>query len=325
MREHVTITLSLALGFANMLMVSAAHGDFPDKPIEFVIPFAAGGGADIEGRTLAEEMSDILGVPVVPVNKAGAGGAVAYTYVKNATPDGYTVVWNSSSILTVTNLGNVPFEHDAMDHIGRIEYQPMVFAVSSRAPWSDFNAFMDDCRANPNRFKVANSGTGSGTHLGALSLMSASGCEVVHLPIGIQRRNGSVLSGEADAMMAPLTGAMSLAKANRLNLLVTLSSGRNPVIPDVPFAAELGLEVEFDLFRGLSVPENTPAEVKAQLADAMVQAGASEAFMDLAGEVGFTVDPLTVEAFEALLLIEDARVKAIVRDAGLDQPDAVEN
>ena len=319
MREHVTITLTLALGLANMLVVSAAFGDFPEKPIEFVIPFAAGGGADIEGRTLAEEMSDILGVPVVPVNKAGAGGAVAYTYVKNAAPDGYTVVWNSSSILTVTNLGNVPFEHDAMDHIGRVEYQPMVFAVSSRAPWSDFNAFMDDCRANPSRFKVANSGTGSATHLGALSLMSASGCEVVHLPIGIQRRNGSVLSGEADAMMAPLTGAMNLAKANRLNLLVTLSSGRNPVIPDVPSASELGLEAEFDLFRGLSVPKNTPAEVKARLADAMAQAGTSEAFMDLASEVGFTIDPMRVEAFEALLLVEDARVKAIVRDAGLDQ------
>jgi tripartite-type tricarboxylate transporter receptor subunit TctC len=323
MRVNVTITLSLLL--ANTLLASVALSDFPEKPIEFVIPFAAGGGADIEGRTLAEEMSDILGVPVVPVNKAGAGGAVAYTYVKNAAPDGYTVVWNSSSILTVTNLGNVPFEHDAMDHIGRVEYQPMVFAVSSRAPWSDFNAFMEDCRANPNRYKVSNSGTGSATHLGALSLMIAAGCEVVHLPIGIQRRNGSVLSGEADAMMAPLTGAINLTKANRLNLLVSLSNDRNAVIPDVPSATELGLDAEFDLFRGLSVPKNTPAEIKAQLAAAMAEAGASEAFMDLATEVGFTVDPMTVESFEALLAIEDARVKAIVREAGLNPSGAVGN
>ena len=314
MKKHVAIILSLATS----LPAPAALGDFPERPIEFVIPFAAGGGADIEGRTLAEEMSKILGVPVVPVNKPGAGGAVAYTYVKNTQPDGYTVVWNSNSILTVTNLGNVPFEHDAMDHIGRVEYQPMVFAVNSRAPWSDFNAFVEDCKANPSGFKVANSGTGSATHLGALALMNAAGCEVVHLPIGIQRRNGSVLSGEADAMLAPLTGAISLARANRFRLLVTLSSGRNPVIPEVPFAAELGIDAGFDLFRGLSVPNDTPLEVKSRLADAMTGAAASEAFMGLAEEAGFTVEPLPVDVFEALLLVEDAKIKRILRDAGLN-------
>ncbi len=325
MRKHISMVLSLALSLAAGFSAAVARGDFPEKPIEFVIPFAAGGGADIEGRMLAEEMSEILGVAVVPINKAGAGGAVAYTYVNNASPDGYTVIWNSTSILTVTNLGNVPFAHDALDHIGRVEYQPMVFAVSSRAPWNDFNAFVEDCRANPSKFKVSNSGTGSGTHLGALSLMGAVGCEVVHLPIGIQRRNGTVLSGEADAMVAPLTGAISLARANRFKLLVTLSSGRNPVIPDVPFAAELGVDVGFDLFRGLSVPSNTPLEIKAQLADAMVKAAASEAFLELAEEVGFTVDPMQVAAFEALLVIEDAKMKAIVRDAGLSPMGVVEN
>jgi len=325
MRKHISMVLSLALSFAVGFSAAVARGDFPEKPIEFVIPFAAGGGADIEGRTLAEEMSEILGVAVVPINKAGAGGAVAYTYVNNASPDGYTVVWNSTSILTVTNLGNVPFGHDAMDHIGRVEYQPMVFAVNSRAPWNDFNAFVEDCRANPGRFKISNSGTGSGTHLGALSLMGAVGCEVVHLPIGIQRRNGTVLSGEADAMVAPLTGAISLARANRFKLLVTLSSGRNPVIPDVPFAAELGVDAGFDLFRGLSVPSNTPLEIKTRLAEAMVRAAESEAFMELAEEVGFTVDPMQVVAFEALLAIEDAKMKAIVRDAGLSPTGVVEN
>ncbi len=325
MRKHVTIILSSALGLATVLSLPVALGDYPEKPIEFVIPWAAGGGADIEGRTLAEEMGKILGVPVVPVNKSGAGGAVGYTYVKNAAPDGYTVVWNSTSILTVTNLGNVPFGHGAMDHIGRVEYQPMVFAVSSGAPWSDFDAFIEDCRANPSRFKVSNSGTGSATHLGALLLMNAAGCEVVHLPIGIQRRNGSVLSGEADAMVAPLTGAISLAKADRLKLLVTLSSGRNPVIPDVPAAAEVGIDAEFDLFRGLSVPKDTPPDVKARLADAMERAAASDAFMDLAEDMGFTVAPMSVAAFEALLLIEDAKVKSIVLDAGLYQPDVAEN
>lgn len=299
------------------LAASVALGEYPERAIEFVIPFDAGGGADIEGRLLANEMSDILGVPVVPVNKPGAGGAVAYTYVHNAPPDGYTVSWNSTSILTMTNMGNVPFGYDALDHVGRVEYQPVVFAVGANAPWEDFEAFAADCVANPNRFRVANSGTGSATHLGALSLMSAIGCEVIHLPIGTRRRNATVLSGEADAMVGPLTGALSLARANRLRLLVTLGRERNSVIPDVPTATELGVDSEFDVFRGLSVPRGTPVEAKNRLAEAMTQAAASEAFMELAAEVGFTVEPLPTEAFEALMAIEDAKVKAIIANAGL--------
>ena len=310
--------LQVIAGIAWALTVSAAHGQFPDRPIEFVIPFAAGGGADVEGRTLADEMSDVLGVPVVPVNKAGAGGAVAYSYVNNAAPDGYTVVWNSNSILTVTNLGNVSFGYDALDHVGRVEYQPMVFAVSSHSEWTDFGAFLEDCKANPGRYRVANSGTGSATHLGALALMTAAGCNVIHLPIGIQRRNSTVLSGEADAMMAPLTGAINLARANRFNLLLTLSTERNAVIPDVPYAAELGIETEFDVFRGLSVPNGTPPEVVSILAGAMMQAAQSEAFLGLAKEVGFTVAPLGVEEFATLLANDNEKVALIVREAGLE-------
>lgn len=299
------------------LTASAVPAQYPERAVEFVIPFDAGGGADIEGRLLADAMGELLGVPVVPVNRPGAGGAVAYTHVANAAPDGYTVMWNSTSLLTITNMGNVPFEYDALDHIGRVEYQPLVFAVSTRAAWRDLETFAADCAAGGEPVRISHSGTGSGTHLGALSLMNAIGCEAVYLPIGTRRRNATVLSGEADAMVAPLTGALSLARANRLRLLATLGSTRNAVIPDVPTATELGVDAEFDLFRGLSVPKGTPQAVVARLADAMTRAATSTAFMELASEVGFTVQPMPSAAFEALLAAEDAKVKAIIENAGL--------
>jgi tripartite-type tricarboxylate transporter receptor subunit TctC len=123
-------TLAAGLGLSVALVAGAAFGgEFPEKPIQFIIPFGAGGGADIEGRLLAKEMGKVLGVKLVPVNKVGGGGARTYTHVKNAAPDGYTVAWNSTSILTTTNIGNVPFEHSALAHIGRVEWQPMPFAV----------------------------------------------------------------------------------------------------------------------------------------------------------------------------------------------------
>lgn len=301
------------------LFASPAVAEFPEKPIEFVIPFGAGGGADIEGRLLAKEMSKVLGVPVVPINKPGAGGAVTYTYVKNAKPDGYTLAWNSTSILTTTNIGNVPFMHDALDHIGRVEYQPMPFAVRADAPWKTFKDFVSACKANPGKFKISNSGTGSATHLGALALIGAAKCKVVHLPVGIKRRNASVLSGEAHAMIAPLTGAVRLTKAGKLRLLAIPSAGRNKVIPNVPTAKEQGFSAELNLFRGLSVPKGTSAGIKAKLSGAMTKAARSAAFMKLAAQKGFTVDPMSVREFEALLKVEDAKVKSIMRSAGLFQ------
>ena len=264
-------------------------------------------------------MSKVLGQPVVAVNKPGAGGAVTYTYVKNAKPDGYVVAWNSTSILTTTNIGNVPFGHSALDHIGRVEYQPMPFAVRADAPWASFKAFVADCKANPGKFKISNSGTGSATHLAALALVNATGCKVIHLPVGIKRRNASVLSGEAHAMVAPLTGALRLTKAKKLRLLVIPSESRNAVVGSVPTAKELGYDAVLDLFRGLSVPKGTPASIKATLADAMTKAAKSSTFMKLSAQKGFTVDPLPVAAFESLLAKEDAKVKGIMRGAGLYQ------
>ena len=300
-----------------VLATASTAADFPSGPIEFVIPFGAGGGADIEGRLLAKEMSNVLGVSVTPVNKPGAGGAITYTYIVNAKPDGYTVAWNSTSVLTTTNLGNTDFDYDAMDHIGRVEFQPQPFVVKAEAPWQTFNDFVADCKENPNTYKVANSGTGSATHTAAIALMNASSCQVIHLPKGIKGRNASVLSGEADAMVAPLTGAIKLAKAGKLRILVVPTAERNAVIPDVPTARELGYDAELDLFRGLSVPPGTPSAIKGVLANAMRQAALSDAFMALAEKKGFTVSPSGPEEFSSYLSQEDAKVKEILKGAGL--------
>ena len=95
-----------------------------------------------------------------------------------------------------------------MDYIGRVEFQPQPFAVKGDSKWNSFADFVTDCKAAPGTLKVANSGTGSSTHAAAIMLMNAAGCEVIHLPKGIKGRNKSVLNGEADAMIAPLTGAV---------------------------------------------------------------------------------------------------------------------
>ena len=262
-------------------------------------------------------MSNILGVPLTPINKPGAGGAITYTYIVNSKPDGYTIGWNSTSVLTTTNLGNTDFDYDAMDHIGRVEYQPQPFVVKADSNWKSFQDFVSDCRSNPNTYKIANSGTGSATHTAAIAIMNAINCKVIHLPKGIKGRNASVLSGEADAMVAPLTGAIRLSKAGKLRILAVPTSKRNMVIPDVPTMGELGYDAELDLFRGLSVAPGTPQSIKDKLFDAMSKAAKSKAFMGLAKKKGFTVDPMGPKAFTALLSNEDNKVKNIFKGADL--------
>jgi tripartite-type tricarboxylate transporter receptor subunit TctC len=319
-RIHPVIR-GIVMAAAAALVSLPAAAQKIEGPIEFVIPFGAGGGADIEGRLLAEGMGKVLGVTVVPVNKPGAGGAVTYTYVKNAKPDGRTIAWNSTSLLTTTNIGNVPFDYNAMDQIGQVEYQPMPFAVRADAPWKTMKDFAADCKKHPGKFKIANSTTGSATHLGAIAIASAIGCDVIHVPAGVKRRNATVLSGEADAMVAPLTGAIKLAKAGKIRLLAIPSPKRNPVIPDVPTMDELGYHADLLLFRGLSVPQGTPKAIKDQLADAMIKSAHSKEFMEFAAKNGFTVETLGVDDFEKVLAAEDQNVKNIMKAAGLYQSE----
>lgn len=319
MKKTRVFAAALSALLAAAVFSGPASAAYPEKPIEFIIPFGAGGGADIEGRLLAREMAKILGQPFVPINKVGAGGAVTYTYVKNAKPDGYTIAWNSTSILTSTNIGNVDFFYTAMDHIGRVEVQPMPFAVRADAPWKTFKEFVADCKKNPGTYRVANASIGSSTHLVAVALMDAAGCEVIHLPVGIKRRNASLLSGETHAMVAPLTGAIRLAKAGKIRLLVIPSAKREKAIPHVPTAKELGFQAEVEFFRGLSVPKGTPAPVKAKLADALMRAARSARFTKLAQQKGFRVAPLGPEAFEAYLAEQDKIIKAVMKSAGIYQ------
>ena len=306
-----------AMAFVLPVLLSGPAKAFPNGPIAFIIPFGAGGGADIEGRLLAKEMSAILGVPVVPINKTGGGGAVAYTYTKNSDANGQTVVWNSTSILTTTNIGNVPFDYSALDHVGQVEYQPMPLVVSAKSKHKTLKSFIDACKAAPGKLKLAFAGFGSGTHLFGLAMMNEAGCKPALLPVKGPKRNAVLLSGEADIAAHIFTNPVKLVKAGKLRFLAISSGKRNPQAPDVPTATELGYNVNLDLFRGLSVPKGTPAATIAKLADAMTKAANSKALMAFSKKKGFTIATMGPKAFTNKLATADKYVKRIMKAAGI--------
>lgn len=217
---------------------------YPTKPIEFVILFGAGGSADISGRTLAKATESHLGQPIIPINKPGAGGAIGYAYARSVKPDGYTVVWMSGSLLTVTNLGNLDGDWTQFDHVARIAIDTVGIAVRTDAPWKTLQEFVAEAKKNPGKIRVSNSGTGSFTHLGAVAFEIATRAKFTHVPLGVERRVPSLLSGEVEATSVHPSEMISQLKAGQVRFLAITSVKRDPAYPEVPTLKELGYDVD---------------------------------------------------------------------------------
>jgi len=312
--KYAFISMAVA---TTMIISGQAQAEWPEKSIEFVIPFGAGGGADIEGRMIAKAMSKELGQPVIPVNKPGGGGAITYTYVKNSKPDGYTIAWNSTSILTTTNIGNVPFDYKALDHIGQVAQQPVPFVVKKSARWNTLKEFMDECKAKPKTLKVAFAGFGSATHIAGVAMTQLSGCKPIMLPVKAADRRKMILSGETDAAVDIFFVPLKLVKAGKMKFLAVSSGKRNPAAPNVPTGKELGMDMEFDLFRGLSVAKGTPVAIKNKIETAMLKAATSEPFAGRMKKLKLTLAPMGQKEFAVKLEKANANIVNIMKQAGM--------
>ncbi len=294
-----------------------AADKYPSKPVQFLIPFGAGGSADVMGRVLAKATEKHFGQPFVPINRPGAGGGIMYTALKNSKPDGYTVGWNSSSILTSTNIGNVPFKYDAFEHVCRIGFTAMPIAVRSDSPWKTFGEFVDRVKKNPGKMKIGNAGTGSATHLTAVLMEQELDMKVIHVPLGAKRRIPSLLGGEMNAICVPLPEAAPHVAGGKVRLLVMPTEKRDPAFPDVPTLKELGHPMVMELFRGLSVPKGTPDSVVKKLADAFKKGSQEPSFANIAKQKGFNISYMGRAEFEGYLKAQNELISRAYKVSGL--------
>lgn len=297
--------------------LASAQAAYPSKPIELIIPFGAGGSADIEGRIIAKAVEKLLGVPMVPINRPGAGGALAYTHVRNAPPDGYAVVWNSTALLTAANLGTLDFSWDALDHVARVSIQAMPLAVRADAPWKTFQDFLAHAKANPGKVRIGNAGHGSATHFAALAATEAAGIKVIHAPLGSGKRIASLLRGEVEMISAPTPEVAAQARAGEVRILAVPSEAPDPSFPGMPTLKQLGVPVAMELFRGFSVPKGTPPAVVQKLADAFQKAAQDVSFKEAGEKGGFVVAVQGPDEFRKYLAEQNAFIADLVKKAGL--------
>lgn len=316
MRSTKVISLVLALVLILGMSFTIVAASYPTKPITFLIPFGIGGAADVSGRAIAAAAEEILGQPVVPQNKPGASGAIAYEELRNCKPDGYTIVWNSTSIVTCTNAGTAPFEYDDLEHICRTEVTDQPLVVRADAPWQTFDEFV--AYARENSITIGDAGTGTGTQLVAIAIAQATGLkDVIHVPLGATRRVPSLLGGEVDAIVSPLPEIEAQLQAGQARVLVFPSDESPEGYNDVPTMKELGYDVSLQIFRGISVTKGTPPEIIAQLEEAFRLATDSPRYTQLAKEFGYQPSFLGYDDFQVFLAEQNQLVSDAMKSVGI--------
>ena len=291
--------------------------EYPTKPIELVVPFGAGGAADIAARVLATAAEKALGKPIVVVNRTGGGGAIGYSAVKNARPDGYTLMWNSTALLTLAHAGNIDFDYRAFEAVCLISTETPTLAVKKDAPWKDLRELIEHARKNPGKVRVGNSGFGSATHIAAEALEDTAGAQMTHVPFGQGLAVSSLLGGKIEASVqlpAEIAGPLD---AGQVRLLAVSSEKRLAVFASVPTMTEQNVPVIFEVWRGVGAPKGTPKEVLAKLEAAFAQAAKDKAFVDAAQKFGFTINYLSGADFAKFLQVQDELVGRLMKKINL--------
>jgi putative tricarboxylic transport membrane protein len=316
-------------GFASVLLlmsapVAAQETDFPNRPIELVVPYGAGGGNDLTARVMSAVAADYLGQPVIIRIRPGAGGVVGLSEVARSKPDGYTLAWPGPHSIVISAFNEVPLDFlKQLTPVSQMVEWQWWLVVPADSPYNTLDEFIAFAKEHPGEIVMANSGNLAIGHLPALELEQLAGVEFTHLPFdGGGPANASVLSGDADAVHAVTPAAVPQILAGNFKVLAVTGKKRHPDLPDVATYEELGYPIFTGINVGLVAPAGTPPEVVAKLDEAMKKISEDKTYTSLLGKLGDKPAYLNSEEYRASLEGYEASSKAIaekLRAAGVIQ------
>jgi tripartite-type tricarboxylate transporter receptor subunit TctC len=301
---------------------AAAHADtYPSKPVRIIVPFAAGGVADLLPRLVGQKLSEKWGQPVIVENKAGASGNIGMAEVARAAPDGYTLGLAPTGNLTVNQfLFKLPFD-TAKDlaPITVLATSPNVLVIHPSVPARNFRELVAYAKSNPAALNFASPGEGSGAHLAGELLNLEAGIRATHVPYkGLAPAVNDLLGGQVQMMFAGISTVLQHVKSGKLVAIAIAAPKRSAQLPDVPTVAESGL-AGFDVtsWYGLVARAGTPAEIVEKIHRDAVEALSSE---DVRSKLaGLGLEPLgnSPAEFERMIADESRKWGDIVRRAGI--------
>jgi tripartite-type tricarboxylate transporter receptor subunit TctC len=301
---------------------SALAQPYPNRPIRMVIPWPPGQATDLVGRVMAEKLSQIMGQPVVPDNRPGAGGMIGTDFAAKAAPDGYTLLAGSSGPVTVNPLLQKTTYDPERDLIpvAKVGVSPYVLVTHPSFPAANIREFLALVRGNPGKYTFASSGTGATAHLISEYFNSLAGIKATHVPYkGSAPALADVLGGQVAYMIETVAATMPLVRSGRLKAYgVSLEKG-SALTPGIePLAVTANLPgFDAGAWLGLMVPAGTPKPIVDRLAAAMETSMQSSDMRERLSTVGLEVDYRRADEFARDLKDQRARFADIIQKGNI--------
>ncbi|MGV7215042.1 Bug family tripartite tricarboxylate transporter substrate binding protein [Bradyrhizobium sp. UFLA05-112] len=298
----------------------ASAADYPNRPVHWLIGFAAGGPVDIVARIMAQWLSDRFGQQFIVENRTGSGGNIAAAAAINSAPDGYTLLFVAPNNAISTSLyKKLPFDflRDTTP-VASIMQLTNMLVVSNAMPVKTVQEFIDYCKANPGQISYASSGNGTSVHMSAELFKAMTKCDMVHVPYrGSAIAFPDIISNKVQLIFDNLPSALEQARGGNVRALGVTSPKRWPSVPDVPAIAETVPGFESVGFYGISAPKGTPSEIVDLLNKAVGEALKDPKLVARLAETGGIPMPMTPAEFGKLVTDETEKWRKVVEFAGV--------
>lgn len=295
---------------------------WPQKPVTFIVPFAAGGGTDAFARPLAAQLDAQLGTRVLIENRAGAGGTIGASAASKAAPDGYTFFMGAAHHAIAPSLYpslDYDIEKDFIP-VALISRPPQVIVVNpEKVAAKTLAEFIAFARANPDKLNYGSAGAGTTHHLAAELFKILTKTKIGHVPYrGAGPAMQDLVAGHVPVVFDGLGSSAAQIRSGALRALAVAAPKRVSAFPDLPTAAEAGLaDYEVSTWYGLFAPKNTPPEIVARMTDELKKAMQTAAIKDTWERNGSDVPDITGPAFGKMVSSEVVRWRRVINDAGV--------
>ena len=296
---------------------SASFAQYPERAVNYIIPFVPGGESDITARLQGKVSSKLTGKEFIVQNKAGAGGALAWGQLNSMPNDGYTVVGSNLPHLILQPLeGQVSYKTDDIVNVFFFQYTADALVVAADSPYKTFADLMAAAKANPDKITIAGSGTNSANHLAYQRLGLQGKVKMTYIPFkGTGDLTTALLGKHVDAAMSYPTFAV--ANREKIRLLAVATQNRLPQFPNAPTFKELGFDWVDGAYRGIAVPKSTPEATRKQISDLFLKINHDADFRKQMLDGGYEPIDITYEKMPEFMKQRTLETMPLARQMGL--------
>jgi tripartite-type tricarboxylate transporter receptor subunit TctC len=309
----------IVVALVSTAALGRAAAAYPEKPVQYIIPFSAGGESDVAARLQAQLCKEKFKQEMIVVNKPGAGGALAWSQLNGLPGDGYNIMGvNVPHIILQPLEPNTPYKTEDITPVYFFHYTPDAIVVAADSPFKTYQELVKFAKANPGKVTFAGSAQFSANHMAHERFKRVAGVNTTYVPFkGTGDLIASLLGQHVTAAMTYST--LAVQQKEKVRLLAIASAKRSPIFPDAPTFQEVGLGWVGGAYRGIAVPKSTPPPVRKQVSDMMAALNKDPAYVKRMTEGGFEQVDISVDQMPAFMkeqtksTLEDAKAAGMVK------------